>query len=384
MKKTWFHKVQAVVLFVLFSVLLAACSAGLNESPEELQLEATATATTYTGRATAVRLNVLGIRRVFANAGPLPSGGGADEATLIRARVPGTLSTGILSASTVGQGNRTFSDASTDNLIVNVAGTTIRGDFIQAEAAARCPTGTNTTPILNGNSQIVGLVVGGNTVRVTGAPNQRVRLPGGLGQIIINEQIRTRNGNTGSITVNALRVVVGGVTQVVVSSAQAGITCTDAGQPGGPGGPGEPGVGELVRGFGRILCDGRCVSFSIMGGRNDEGSLWGKGLMLTDPTRGLTVNGQSVTGYRVVDANTRVITGTATVNGRSGFTYRVTIDDNGPGTQDVIRIEVFNPQGQRIFFCVERLDCGNLRILNPNPNRVAPPGRERPPCNCDG
>lgn len=383
MKKTWIHKVRAGFLFLVFSLLLAACSAGLNESPEEVQLEATATATTYTGRATAVRLNVLGIRRVFANAGPLPSGGGADEATLIGANVPGTLSTGILNASTVGQGRRTFSEATTDNLVVNVAGVNITGDFIRAAAAALCPTGANTTPILNGTSQLTGLVVGGNTVNVTGAPNQRVSLPGGLGQIIINEQIRTLNGNTGSITVNALRVVVGGVTQVVVSSAQAGITCVAAGQPDGPDAPGEPGAGELARGSGRILCDGRCISFSISGGRNDDGSLRGKGLKLTDPARGLTLSSQSVTGYRVVDENTRVITGTATVNGRSGFTYRVTINDNGPGTRDVIRIEVFNPQGQRILFCVERLDCGNLRIINPRPNPVAPPGTEKPPCNCD-
>lgn len=382
MKKTWFNKTQSVVLFALFPALLAACSAGLNESPSELQLEPTATATVFTGRATAVRLQVLGVRTVLADAGPLPRRGGSDEETLIRGNVPGTLTTGILSASTVGQGNRTFSEASTDNLVLTVAGTRVTGNFIQAAASAQCPSGSNTTPILNGNSQITRLVVGGNTVRVTGAPNQRVRLPGGLGQIIINEQIRSRNGSTGSITVNALRVVVGGVTQAVISSAQAGINCTNAAGPGGPGGPGGPALDELARGSGTIICDGRCMSFSVSGGRNSDGTLRGKGLMLTDPERGLTLRSQAVTGYRIVDANTRVITGTATVNGRAGFTYRVTINDNGLGTRDTIRIEVFNPQGQRILFCEERLECGNLRIITLRPVPIPTPGPGAPPCNC--
>ena len=50
MKKTWIYKVRAGFLLALFSVFLAACSAGLNESPSDVQLEPTATATTFTDR----------------------------------------------------------------------------------------------------------------------------------------------------------------------------------------------------------------------------------------------------------------------------------------------------------------------------------------------
>lgn len=374
--KTWFDKGRAFL--VPLAVFLAACSGGLNESPGVVQLEPTATATVYTGRATAVRSQVLGVRVVLADAGPLPGRGGADQATLLRGNVTGVLTTGVLSASTVGQGDRARSEASTADLNLTVAGVTITGDFLQAAAAAQCRAGTDTTPVLNGNSQITGLVVGGNTVTVTGAPNQRIRLPGGVGQIIINEQIRSVSGSTGSITVNALRVVVNGVTQVVISSAQAGITCTTAGQPGGPGGPGGPTVGDLVGGSGKIICDGSCISFGVFGGRRN-GELWG-GLSVVDRDRGLTIKSRVVTSYTVVDANTRVLRGTATVNGRTGFTYRVTVTDNGPGTRDVIRIEVFNSRGERIFFCQERLVCGNIRIYVPDPNPG--PGRPKPPCNC--
>ena len=128
--------------------------------------------------------------------------------------------------------------------------------------------------------------------------------------------------------------------------------------------------------------DGRCLSFSVSGGRNSDGTLRGKGLMLTDPARGLTLKSQAVTGYRFVDANIRIIIGTATVNGRAGFTCRVTINDNGRGSRDTIRIEVFNPQGQRILFCEERLECGNLRIIMLRPVPIPTPRLGAPPCNC--
>ena len=390
MSKVWLDRPQSVCLFALFSFLLAACSAGLGERPGELQLEPTATATVYTGRATAVRANVLGgVSAVLADTGSLPRGGGVREARLVQGNVPGLLTTGIIDASTLGRGNRTFSEASTAELNLTVAGIGITAQAVQSAAAARCRTGTNTSPILNGNSQIIGLVVAGNNVNVTGQPNQRVNLPGGLGQIIINEQVRNRNGNTGSIRVNALRVTVPGVANVVVSSSQAGITCTNADQPGSPGGPGNPGGGlpdgELARGSGSIICDasGRCITFAVSGGRSTDGTLFGKGLMLEDAERGLIVRSQSITDYRVVDDNTRIIRGTATANGRSGFTYQVTVSDNGRGPRDVIRIAVSNPQGRRILLSQEALECGNLRILQLDPNRTPnpnpPTGR---PCNC--
>jgi hypothetical protein len=54
-------------------------------------------------------------------------------------------------------------------------------------------------------------------IAVTGEPNQTVAIPNG--SVILNEQRISADG----ITVNALRVIVTGVADVVVASATAGV-----------------------------------------------------------------------------------------------------------------------------------------------------------------
>ena len=61
------------------------------------------------------------------------------------------------------------------------------------------------------------LAINGVAVQVTGAPNQRIPIPGG--QLVLNEQ-RTSSAGT---TVNAIHATVFGVADVVVASATAGI-----------------------------------------------------------------------------------------------------------------------------------------------------------------
>ena len=55
-------------------------------------------------------------------------------------------------------------------------------------------------------------------VAITGNPNQSVSIPGG--RLIINEQ---RTSPAGTTTVNAIRVTVLGIADVIVASATAGI-----------------------------------------------------------------------------------------------------------------------------------------------------------------
>ncbi|PYO90291.1 MAG: hypothetical protein DMD66_03240, partial [Gemmatimonadetes bacterium] len=148
---------------------------------------------------------------VLADAGPLPPSGGAEDASLLNASVPGLLTAEVLHASTVGQGNASRSEASVAELSLTVAGNTISAGLLQARAAAVCGDGGATA---TGSSDIAALSVNGQTVTVSGEPNQRVPLL--VGEVIINEQ--TSNG-AGDITVNALHIKVPGAADVIVSSA---------------------------------------------------------------------------------------------------------------------------------------------------------------------
>src|SRR3989442_15186927 len=61
------------------------------------------------------------------------------------------------------------------------------------------------------------LAINGLPIPVTGDPNQRIDVPGGV--VIINEQRVSPDGTT---VVNALHAVISGVADVVVASATAG------------------------------------------------------------------------------------------------------------------------------------------------------------------
>lgn len=79
------------------------------------------------------------------------------------------------------------------------------------------------------------------------------------------------------------------------------------------------------------LAEGAKGTFGVGGGVRN-GAFWGH-LEYTDHSTSppLNVHGTGVIGYSGT-ANTRVIQGTAEVNGTDGFTYTVTVTDNGePG-----------------------------------------------------
>ena len=348
-------------LSVLLLVLTACGGTGLNESPAPT-LETTATnATAYGGRATVVNAKVLGKATVvLSDTGALPSSGGARQATLLEANVTDLLTAKVLSASTIGQGNHTRSQAAVANLALTVAGIDIRADFIQAEAKASCNASNQAS--VSGSSQLVKLVINGNTVTVTGKPNQTISV-GGLvdAKVIINQQIKSVSGSSGKITVNALRVVVGGgtVADVVVSSATAQTSCKTV----------KPSHGDYATGSGKIKvnCPSRCNDFSFAGGKKSDGTLFGH-LSYIDQVKGLKVKGTGVKAYLVVNATTRLIKGTATVNGNTGFRYELKISDNGAGYKDTFQITLFNSSGTRVYFASGTLVCGNIQLHSTNPS----------------
>jgi len=271
---------------------------------------ASANNTTFSGEATVVQATVLGLPPiVLSDTGALDSTGGAREASLLDANVPGLLTAEVLHASTVGQGQRSSSEASVANVTLTVGGNTISAGLLRARATAECHNGTAS---VSGSSEIVDLVVNGQAIVVSGQPNQTISLP--VGRVIINEQQSSVSGNTGDITVNALHVMVDGVADVIISSAHADITC------GGPVCPG----GDFVTGGGWITGtpSGAKGTFGVAGGIKN-GALWGH-LTYIDHGTNMKVKGTGVTAYTVTGPTTRHIEGTAEIDGRSG-SYQVDV-----------------------------------------------------------
>src|SRR2546430_9747488 len=143
-----------------FAGLVLACS----EHPDPVApmradaLASPAThATTYSGRATVVQATLfspVGVTATFVDAGPLPSSGGAEHASLVNGTVPGLLTVEVLHAATVGQGNASRSEASVAELALTVGGNNISAGFLEARATAIC---TDAGATASGSADIAAL-----------------------------------------------------------------------------------------------------------------------------------------------------------------------------------------------------------------------------------
>src|SRR5216683_2168067 len=281
---------------------------------------------TFSGRATVIKATVLGTTTTLVDTGPLPSSGGALEASLVTANVDG-LSAEVLHAATVGQGNASRAEASVASLNLTVGGDTISADFLMARAMAECNAGG---AFVSDSSAIVGLVINGHSIVVGTQPNETILLPDG--QVVINEQSTSADGK--ALTVNALHITVTGIADIIVSSAHADIDC--AGNP--------PCIGDFVTGGGWITGTPSAAkaNFGVAGGVKN-GAFWGHLTYIDHGSGGPNVKGTGVTAYTVKDAASRHIEGTCEVNGQGGFTYQVDVADNGqPGTNDTFAIRLSN------------------------------------------
>ena len=352
---------------VLAAVALAlACSERPHPAAPVLATDATAPsatqATSYSGHATVVQAKLFGpvpAAVTLVDAGSLPSSGGAREASLLDASVPGLLTAEVLHATSVGQGNASRSEASVAELALTVGTNSISAGFLEARATAMCTDGGATA---SGSSHIARLSVNGQVIQVDGTPNQTVLLPNGTGKVVINEQT---SAGSGDITVNALHVSVDGVADVIISSAHADITCAPAPPP-----PPPPGCtpADFITGGGWITGtpSGAKANFGVAGGIK-QGTFWGHLTYNDHGSNGPQVKGTGVTGYTTPDATfptMRRITGTAEVNGLSGFTYQVDVADNGePGRDDTFAIE---PSGAGYSYGAEgTLSGGNIQLHQP-------------------
>jgi len=280
----------------------------------------------FSGRATVVDATVAGVPIVLSDTGALPSQGGAEQASLLTASVPNVLTAEALHASTVGHGDRTRSEASVADLTLTVGGNTISAGFLRSRATATCEGGF---AAVTGSSEIVALVINGQSIVVSEAPNQTVALPGG-GQVIINEQPPEATGN---ITVNALHVIVPGLADVVIASSHADITCTGAGCSS---------KDDFVTGGGFVPSGKTKANFGVAGGLKN-GSLWGHLVYLDHANNGVRVKANDVTAYTSTGTTSRHIefAGTCEVNDVPGGTCSVDVTDNGePGRNDLFTLKV--------------------------------------------
>jgi hypothetical protein len=161
-------------------------------------------AATVSGNARAILAN----GTALSDTGTLNSPTDARESSQTTGAIGSLVSGEALHATTIGYSSEVASEASVGNVAVAAGDTTVVADF--AMARVRAVKGTD-----DAVTDVRGLAINGYPVVVTGAKNQRVEVPGAV--VLINEQFKSG----GTLTVNALHVVVNGVADVVIASASA-------------------------------------------------------------------------------------------------------------------------------------------------------------------
>ena len=199
-----------VASLLAWPVTGAAQLGGLPLPPPPLPIGGGGTTQTVTGIASAVQAYSLGTMTTLASTGTLSGLTDAREASQLAGSVPALLSAETLHATAIGLSDRIASQASLGNLVLGIGATSISADAVLAQAEAAAGSAT-------GSSVLGNLTLDGVPVDVSGAPNQTISFLGG--RLVINEQTATAGG----IVVNALHLVVDGVTDVVLGSATAAI-----------------------------------------------------------------------------------------------------------------------------------------------------------------
>ena len=201
----------------------------------------------YSGEATGIWLGVTTlipqsqVVTIVSDTGFLPKVGGNISVTTTSVNVPGVLSTGVVTSNTSGGLPGGNEDTSQSNSTVNnlnaslIGAVTISATVVQSNTLCQCGVASVSC---TGGSVITNLaVVAGGipvVINITGAPNQVVVLPLGLGSIILNEQF---SAGPNDITVNALHVFLtpAGLasTDLVISHSHSDIQCAASPTAGG-------------------------------------------------------------------------------------------------------------------------------------------------------
>lgn len=318
------------------------------------------TPTMFSGEAKVLSGTVLGIPITLVDTGPVAASGGELEQSLICyptgpncvVGVPdvtnGALQAQVLHAAVVAQGNKSGAEASVAKLSLSASGQTVGAEFLGAEAEAKC---TGSRASISGAAEIVGLVVNGQSITVTGGVNQTISLPGIT--LIINEQVGSASAGSGDITVNALHIKIPGLapgtdTDLVVAQAHADILCgrdTCAGP-------------DKVTGGGYVADATGKKNFAIAG---MPGSSWGHFLYVNHATGDKMKATSLATTF---DGTFMVVSGMATVNGSGSHAFTVRVRDNGEPGRGADQFQLTSSHGA-MNFPMGTLGGGNIQFHKP-------------------
>jgi hypothetical protein len=143
--------------------------------------------------------------------------GGNKTDSLATASIPGLLSAGVVETSASGTTTQTSSHARVDDVLVTAGANIITATQLISDSQSSCS--GNAT----GSSTIQNLSINGQSVNITGEPNQVVPIPGGI--ITINAQSGKSSGCVKNISVTALKISMLGVADVTLAASQAGVAC---------------------------------------------------------------------------------------------------------------------------------------------------------------
>ena len=278
----------------------------------------------FSGRAMGVSVTLPIATLNLADTGQLPSQGGEIDATVLHVNNQ-LVTADVLLSVTMGFDDTAQSTAATSDVtLLPSSQNQITADFVRADSQATCSGAT-------GSSEIANLKIGGQSVTVTGSPNQTVSVPG-IFTLVINEQTSSSDG-TSNITVNALDLKLATGEQVIVSSAHSDITC----------GTTQTVTKDFMTGGGYIIVNNDHGNFGFVAGFKPGDNTVSGQLNYIDHGTGMHLKSIDITSYSG-SGNTRTFSGDAQINGVSGYTFTVTASDNGnPGAgKDTFSIQLSN------------------------------------------
>jgi hypothetical protein len=169
---------------------------------------------TFAGHAAALVVRSAGgTGMALADTGPILPAGGQRENSLPTTAVGGVTAR-LLYAITLGRDSVNQSQASLAYLVGKVGAHEVSALWVEAKASASAGFLTVST---SGKSTLQGLVLDGQSISVTGEPNQTITLPDGY--LVINEQSGSSSRAMGNLTVNALHLVVPTAGSLIAASA---------------------------------------------------------------------------------------------------------------------------------------------------------------------
>jgi hypothetical protein len=339
-----FHRVLAIIVAAAAAgvVSVSAANNGKGQGKDNGNAGGgAAAAASYSGRAIAVRID--GDSNgpiVISDTGALPSAGGHLAVSTADVNLAnGGLKIDSADAEANGEGNGASAEARITGfraeIVMTNFNTVIEADYIASSA--------NVTADQHGalqaaaSVQIDNLRVNGQSITVTGQPNQVVDLPDIDTKLIINEQANAGGESSGDIAMVGLHFWACDI-EGLVGEVSAGMTVTGSPPPPQQGDCGKVTGGGWISG----TPSGDKGTFGMSGGIR-RGEFWGH-LTYQDHATGMKVQSTAVTNFDddPSDFNGRMITYAVTIDGQPGTAQLRVVDNGEPGRDDIFDLTLSN------------------------------------------